>query len=111
MPNPYAFNERGNVQEIMTSNATIVCYYHMLQCDIALTRDQKNELFHLLRSNSGKSRFYKIGGVCIPFWMHLKRYWVQYGHGSIEEIYAPDKTSIRASYYTNRDIVKIVEIS
>lgn len=110
MPNPYAFNERGNVQEVMTSNATMVGYFHMLQRDIKLTREQKDDLFHTLQSNSGK-RSYRLMGVAIPFWAYLKKYWVQYGHGSIYEVFAPDKTSIRASYYTGRDIVKIVEIS
>ena len=109
MPNPYAFNDRGDVKKVMTSNASAVGYFHMLQNDIKLTREEKNHLFHLLQSNSG-DRYYRLMGVAIPFWAYLKKYWVQYEYGNIVQIYAPDKTSIRKSFYTCQGIIKIVEI-
>ena len=109
MQDPYAFNERGNVEEVMNSNGLVVQYYKRLRNGEKLTRAEKDYLFHLTQSNSG-GKNYMVMGVIIPFGGYFKEYWVSYNYGSIHSVYAPDKTAIRSSFYTNSGINKIVEI-
>ena len=78
-----------------------------------LTRDQKNNIFHALRTNSGfGSSSFKQGGWAFPFGQFMKTYLVKYSYdsGKWAEIKAFDKTCIRSSFYTNDSIVQIIEM-
>ena len=75
-----------------------------------LTREEKDGWFHNLMGNS-HGTVYRQGGWAFPFKQFLKRYAVKYSHTSgFSEIWAFDKMSIRHSYYTNSDIVEIIEL-
>lgn len=75
-----------------------------------LTREEKDSIFHTLQSNSGNSN-YRQGGWVFPFGQFMKTYLVKYNYTGDRwrEIKAFDKTCIRSSYYTKRDIVEILE--
>ena len=106
----YAFNDRGDVNSVKNSNGRIMKYYNKLKQGSKLTREEKNILFHILQGNSGKHN-YMLMGCVIPFKQFLKRYFVKYNYGSIEEIWSFDKTCIRNSFYTNSCISEIIEIT
>ena len=107
MRQPYPFNDRGDVASIQTS--PIMQTFNRLAAGVQLSREEKNNLFHELQGNSGKSN-YMLAGVVIPFGQFMKRFFVKYSYGDIREILAFDKTCIRSSYYTNHCISEIIEI-
>jgi hypothetical protein len=106
---PYAFNERGTLENIIYSNM-----YKMFQKLVnkePLTREEKNNVFHEIQSNSGHGD-YKLMGMIIPFKQFMKLYLVKYNYDNRWcEIYAFDKTCIRNSFYTNSNIVCILEFN
>ncbi len=73
-----------------------------------LTRDQKDNIFHAIQSNSGNS-YYKLLGWVFPFASYMKTYLVKYKYNGWQEIKAFDKTCIRSSFYTNSNIIEIIE--
>lgn len=76
----------------------------------SLSREQKNNLFHSIQSNSGKGN-YMLGGWIYPFKQFMKRYAVKYSYDSgFREVWSFDKMCIRSSYYTKSDIVEIIEL-
>jgi hypothetical protein len=77
-----------------------------------LTREDMDYIFHSLMGNSGAANGgYKLGGWCFPFGDYMKTYLVKYSHTTVWiEIKAFDKTCIRSSYYTNRNILRIIEM-
>ena len=105
---PYPFNERGKVETI--KEYKIYDKFEKLVNGIELTREEKNDLFHQIQSNSGKGN-YMLMGCIIPFAQFMKTYLVKYDYGNgWDEIKAFDKTCIRSSFYTKNGIVKIVEL-
>jgi hypothetical protein len=104
---PYPFNERGSMEHIVNSKAYNM--FKRLSKEEPLNRSEKNNLFHMLMSNSGKWN-YMLMGMIIPFKQFLKRYHVKYNYGQIQEIWAFDKACIRNSFYTNSCITEIIEI-
>jgi hypothetical protein len=107
---PYAFNERGNVESIKGTKPYEL--FLKLSNGAKLNREEKDYLFHALQQNSGKSN-YMIYGVIIPFGQFMKTYIVKYSYESNNwrEIKAFDKMCIRNSYYTNSQIVEIRELN
>lgn len=76
-----------------------------------LTRSEKDNFFHTLQSNSGKSN-YKVSGWVFPFRQFMKPFIVRYEYLPLHwyEIWAFDKTCIRKSFYTNEGIGEIKEL-
>ncbi len=106
---PYQFNERGLLENIIHSN--MYKMFQKLANGQTLTREEKNNTFHNIQSNSGKSN-YMLMGMVIPFTQFMKLYLVKYNYENVyHPIYAFDKTCIRYSYYTNSCIVSILEFN
>ena len=104
---PYAFNERGNVELI--KGTKVYALFLKLSNGGKLTRQEKDYLFNLMLGNSGKTN-YMLCGVIIPFGQFMKTYIVKYSYepNNWSEILAFDKMCIRNSLYTNGHIVKII---
>jgi hypothetical protein len=106
---PYAFNERGTLEIII--NSMIYDYYKRLVNGEKLSRFDKDTLFHKIQSNGNKEE-YKLMGMIIPFKQFMKLYLVKYNYDNMwYGIYAFDKTCIRNSFYTNSNIVQIMEFN
>jgi hypothetical protein len=107
---PYKFAETATPQPPLDSKAGI--YFTRLENGEELNRKEKDELFHLLYGNSGKTN-YMLSGWIFPFGQFFKTFIVKYNHtpGQWTEIKAPDKTAIRASFYTNTGIIDIKELN
>jgi hypothetical protein len=107
---PYAFNERGNVELI--KGTKVYELFLKLSNGSKLSREDKDYLFHSMRQNSGKSN-YMLYGVIIPFGQFMKTYLVKYSYemNNWREVLAFDKTCIRNSFYTNSNIVQIRELN
>lgn len=104
---PYQFAFHDRVAKTPPVGGTVVEFFNRLSKGEILTREEKNNLFHTLQSNSGNTS-YRLAGWAFPFKQFLKRYLVRYSYeSSWTEIWAFDKTCIRASYYTKNDIVEI----
>jgi hypothetical protein len=76
---------------------------------IELTREEKNQLTRELLSNSYSRVGVPLQGWMFDFQNYLRRFWVK-DAGGIREVFAPDKTSIRASRRF-LSVCKIVEIA
>lgn len=77
---------------------------------VELTREEKNQLMRELLKNT-----YSRVGVPLQGWMfdfrdYLRRFWVK-DIGGMREVFAPDKTSIRASdrFFSKCQIVEITK--
>ena len=54
-----------------------------------LTREEKDTIFHT--KLKGGDYGYKIMGWCFPFGHYLNTYIIEYKHGDLVKVYAPDK--------------------
>ena len=73
-----------------------------------LTRQEKNALFRQLHHNNRFKRAIPLLGWRFDFSSILKTFFVQYTHGHIEEVLAPDKMAIRNC---ESQIQRIVEVN
>ena len=89
-------------------NAAVQRWYNELQEGKELSQNDKNDLFSDLQDNTYSKIGVPLHGWMFDFLPWLKTYWVKLKTGIIE-VYALDKSSIRAYY--GRSVVKIVEIS
>lgn len=105
-PYQFAFHDR-----VSKTPPQFISFENLVQNGIeCLTREEKNILFHSLQGNSGKSN-YMLGGWVFPFKQFMKRYAVKYRYESgFIEIWSFDKTCIRYSFYTNSNIIEIIEL-
>jgi len=106
----YPFNERGNVNNTDIVNTKIYKIHKKAISGKRLTRDEKDYIFMNLQKCSYSKTKVALLGVFLDFRPILKRFFVKYTYGDVREIYAPDKMSIRNSYYTNSNIKEIIEI-
>ena len=85
-------------------------YFNRLCKGETLTRNEKNELFHMLQGNSGNPD-YKVAGWIFPFGQFMRTYLVKYDYERSvwREMKAFDRTCIRYSFYSNRGIVEILD--
>jgi|2_EtaG_2_1085320.scaffolds.fasta_scaffold68510_3 hypothetical protein len=102
---PYKFVFHDRVPDIPPENKN----YELVQSEIKLTRNQKDNIFHCIQGNSGNG-YYKHAGWVFPFYHFMKTYLVKYNYVGWQEIKAFDKMCIRNSWYTNSGIIKIIEL-
>ena len=99
------FNDRGLIESIKYSKA-----YRILSdlCDgLKISQDDKDFIYEYIRSSSYFNDAVALLGVKIDFSPFLKRYWVKFDYGTIQEFYAFNKTSIRNC---ENNIMKIKEV-
>ena len=104
------FNERGDVNNPDIINSKIYKIHKKAISGKRLTRDEKDYIFMNLQKGTYSKTKVALLGVFLNFRPILKRFFVTYNYGGVREIYAPDKMSIRNSYYTNSNIKEIIEI-
>ena len=106
----YPFNERGDINNPVVINSKIYKIHKKAISGKRLTRDEKDYIFMNLQKCTYSKTKVALLGVFLDFRPILKRFFVKYTYGDVREIYAPDKMSIRNSYYTNSNIKEIIEI-
>ena len=106
----YPFNERGDVNNPNVVNTKIYKIHKKAISGKRLTRDEKDYVFMNLQGCTYSKTKVALLGVFLDFKPILKRFFVTYTYGDVREIHAPDKMSIRNSYYTNSNIKEIIEI-
>ena len=102
---PYQFAFHDRVSKTPLENKD----FNLVNSGIKLTRHQKDSIFHKIQNNSGKSNYRLLGWV-YPFKSFMKLYLVKYKYYEWVEIWAFDKMCIRNSWYTNSNIIKIIEM-
>ncbi|MBI5327031.1 MAG: molybdenum ABC transporter ATP-binding protein [Deltaproteobacteria bacterium] len=72
-----------------------------------LNQSEKDVVFRELQNNSYSRRGIPRGGWMFPFMDVLKRFLVKLKHCGWQEVYAPNKTSIRAYYRSG--VLEVIE--
>lgn len=72
-----------------------------------LNRQEKDYLFKELNSNAYSKTGIPRHGWMFDFSVILKRFFVKFKYGHIQEYFAPDKTSIRNNLSAIANIVKV----
>lgn len=104
-PRQFAFHDR--VANTPPTNGMFVQLFDRLSKGEQLSREEKNQVFHVTCTYHG---YYKLAGWEFNFRQFMKRYLVKYDYdNSWRELWAFDKTCIRTSFYTKDDIVEIVQ--
>ena len=75
-----------------------------------MTRQEKDKLYDEIAHNSYSKTGIPLGGWMFDFRHILKEYFIEYDHGHIQKVYAPDKMSIRNNLYES-SIKRIIEVS
>ena len=109
---PYKFVE-WDVPEVSTlKNSTESKLYNKAVVKHKpLSRAEKNQLTEMVRHSSYSKTGVALQGWIFPFDSVLKKFFVQNKYGNIEEVYAPDKSSIRDTNVGRGNPIKtIVEV-
>jgi hypothetical protein len=82
--------------------------HEKIENGIELTRDEKNRLARELLNNAYSRVGIPLKGWMFDFRNYISHFWVK-DAGGIREVFAPDKTSIRAAgrFFSVRQIVEI----
>lgn len=91
------------------SESSEFCIHQKFEKKENLTREEKNYVFKRLQTNSYSKQGIPLGGWMFLFHDFLKGFLVKLKFYGWQEVYAFDKTSIRAFYGHN--VLKIMEMA
>jgi len=100
----YAFNEKGNPEELKNSEEWKI---HKKAFLGKWTQEEKNKIFERIKDCSFFSDGVDLMGVCFDFRPVLNEYWIELKYLGIIKVFAPNKTAIR-NYYKSYNIFKII---
>jgi len=91
-------------------SAPTISDYELVANGHKLTRADKDRIFAKLQGNTGRA-YYHMSGWEYPFATYMDTFLVKYAHQGWLEIKAFDKMCIRNNMYTNKGIMRIINIT